>query len=1073
MFLKQLETAGFKSFADKIDVKFVPGVTAVVGPNGSGKSNITDAIRWVLGEQSARSLRGSKMEDVIFSGSETRHSKGYAEVTLTLDNEDHTLPLEYEEVQVTRRVYRSGESEFYINQEVCRLKDIVDLFMDSGLGREAFSIISQGKVEEILSSKPKDRRVIFEEAAGVLKYKQRKRKAEAKLEETEDNLYRVKDILSEIENRVEPLKEQASIARDYLEKKEELESEEVALLVTQIEDMHEEWRTLEAHIEGQRKQEQELSAKLEQKQAEVKSKREDISRVDALLEETHGRMLQLTKELEGLNGKRELFQEKKKHYEEKKETLENDRVTLREELGSLEETLKTEKERRDEKKRIEKETKKQIEMTASALYEEIDTIEESVESLKADYIDLLNEQAAKRNEKQHLKKRADQLHTNRSDARTNELREDIKRMKDEHQDISEKLTPLETEESQLNQQLKDTEKQWKQTKQSYEEWQQKLYQGYQYMESIRSKKGALEEMKESFAGYFQGVKAVLKARDNGQLSGVEGSVLEKVSIPKPYITAVETALGAQAQHVITEDEASARQSIEWLKKTNQGRATFLPMESIKERSVPARTLEAIRNTNGFVGVASNLIHVESPYTTIIGNLLGHILIADSLETANIIAKQTGRKFKVVTLEGDVVNPGGSMSGGAKSGKSSSLFSQDQELKELTEKVADYEEKMKRAEKKVQSLKEDMNEQRDQLEKMEEKRSEITEKVRAQKEEKQKLQMSIDNHEERLAFLDREYVQQEEEYNKTNEDMLAIDQELNGLEQRIEDTQKEIDRLSKVKDEKEQNKDALKEKEQALKVDLATHQAEARNAEEKVRQMEAEYEQTASSLEKVEESYEELMEFFHSEETKEQLEEKIEIKKKEKERLSSELTDTKEERKTLQNEVEQLDATIRETGRMHSNFVQDLQSKEVKANRLDVELENLLRYLEEEYVTTYEKARTSYARVADVEEATTRVKLIKRGIEELGTVNLASIDEYEEIRERFEFLKGQEEDLLAAKGTLRTVMNEMDEEMERKFKETFQSIRGQFEHVFRQLFGGGKADLPLQTRMTFWKQEWKS
>ncbi|SDJ02495.1 chromosome segregation protein SMC [Salimicrobium halophilum] len=1060
MFLKQLETAGFKSFADKIDIKFVSGVTAVVGPNGSGKSNITDAIRWVLGEQSARSLRGSKMEDVIFSGSETRHSKGYAEVTLTLDNEDHTLPLEFEEVQVTRRVYRSGDSEFYINQESCRLKDIVDLFMDSGLGREAFSIISQGKVEEILSSKPKDRRVIFEEAAGVLKYKQRKRKAEAKLEETEDNLYRVKDILSEIEDRVEPLKEQASIARDYLEKKEELETEEVALLVTQIEDMHGEWQALEAYIEYHRKQEQELDEKVEQKQTEVENKREETAHLDSLIEETHGTMLQLTKELEGLNGKRELFQEKKKHYEEKKESLENDRVKMRKELTSSEEALKEAKEHKRKKKRIEKDTKDQIDRTASALYEEIDTIEQTIESLKADYIDLLNDQAAKRNEKQHLKRRADQLKTNQSDERTTELREELTKMKGTHQDIVEKLHPLEAEEVQLTTELKEKEDQWKQTKQSYEEWQQKLYQGYQHMESLRSKKGALEEMKESFAGYFQGVKAVLKARDNRQLKGVEGSVLEKVTIPKEFMTAIETALGAQAQHVITADEASARNAIEWLKKTNQGRATFLPMEAIKERFVPERTLEGVRKESGFVGVASALIQVDSKYNAILRNLLGHILIADTLETANAIARKTGRKFKVVTLEGDVVNPGGSMSGGAKSGKSSSLFSQEQELKDLTEKVADYEEKMKRAEKKVKSLKESMEEQERHLQKVEQKSSEVEKEVRTHREEERKLQFSIDNYEERLAFLDREYVQQKEEYDKTSKDMLAIDSDLDELEKKIEQTQQEIDRLTNVKAEKEQNKDALRKKEQELKVQLATHQAEARNAEEKVRQIEAEHKEKAASLQKVEESYEELMSFFHSEETKEELEEKINAKGEEKEALSSKLTEAKDKRRLLQTEVEDLDAVIRETNRIHSNFVQNLQDKEVKANRLDVELENLLRYLEEEYVMTYEKAKATYERVADVDEATTRVKLIKRGIEELGTINLAAIDEYEEVRERFEFLKGQEEDLLSAKETLRTVMSEMDQEMERKFKETFQAIRGQFEHVFRQLFGGGKADLTL-------------
>ncbi|SIS37741.1 chromosome segregation protein SMC [Salimicrobium flavidum] len=1060
MFLKQLETVGFKSFADKIDVQFVPGVTAVVGPNGSGKSNITDAIRWVLGEQSARSLRGSKMEDIIFSGSDTRRSQGYAEVTLTLDNEDKGLPLDYEEVQVTRRVYRTGDSEFSINKETCRLKDIVDLFMDSGLGREAFSIISQGKVEEILNSKPKDRRVIFEEAAGVLKYKQRKRKAESKLEETEANLYRVKDILSEIEGRVEPLKEQASIAKDYLEKKEELQSEEVSLLVTQIEDMHEEWQSLEETIEEHRKQERKLAEKAAQKEQEVADLRKEGASLDESIDETHGTLLQVTKKLESLTGKRELFQEKRKHYEEKKASLESDRVKLKEELSTLQQQIEEAKEDKQLKKQAEQETKNQLKTTATALYEEIETIEKSVDDLKADYIDLLNEQAAKRNEKQHLNKRLQQLVSHQSDERTKEMREQMNAVKKQHQEVCEKLQPLQKQEEELHVEYKDMDGQLKETKKNYEEWRQKLYQGYQYMESLRSKKTTLEEMKESFSGYFQGVKAILKAREDQSISGIEGSVLEAVTIPKHYITAIETALGAQAQHVITSDEKSARAAIEWLKKTNQGRATFLPMDAVKERFVPERTLQGIRGKAGFEGVASSLIEVGDEYCHVLEHLLGHILIAEDLQAANDLARTTGRKFKVVTLEGDVVNPGGSMSGGAKSGKSSSLFTQEQELSELKEKITDYEEKMKRAEKKVKSLKDSMEDQEQSLQRLEEKSDEIKEQVRVYREEERELQFSLSNYEERLSFLDQEYTQKQEEHDRIERDEQTIDRDLVELEEKISETQQEIDRLTGVKEEKEQNKEALVSKEQDLKVELATQQAEVKNATERLEQMGEEYKEKESALQQTEENYQELISFFSSGETKEEIEEKIRSEQANQESLSNKLTETKEKRRTLQERVDQLDGNLKEDHRIHSNYVQNLQDKEVKANRLDVELENLLRYLEKEYVMTFEKARETYPKVEDIDKATTKVKLIKRGIEELGTVNLAAIDEYEEVKERFEFLKAQEDDLLSAKQTLRSVMSEMDEEMERKFKETFQAISAQFDDVFKQLFGGGKAELKL-------------
>ncbi|SIS62733.1 chromosome segregation protein SMC [Salimicrobium salexigens] len=1060
MFLKNLETVGFKSFADKIDVQFVPGVTAVVGPNGSGKSNITDAIRWVLGEQSARSLRGSKMEDVIFAGSETRRSQGYAEVSLTLDNRDKTLPLEYDEVQVSRKVYRTGESEFLINKEPCRLKDIVELFMDSGLGKETFSIISQGKVEEILNSKPKDRRVIFEEAAGVLKYKQRKQKAEGKLEETEANLYRVKDILSEIEGRVEPLKRQASIASDYLEKKEDLKKEEVALLVTQIEDMDEEWKMLEETIENQRQQERKLAEKVAGQEQKIAEIREKSSYTDNSIEETHGQLLQCTKELESLTGKRELFQEKKKHYEEKKEALEHNQSKLREELKELEDLSREAEQTRTEKKQKVQNTKAELKTTASVLYEEIETIDETIESLKADYIDLLNEQAAKRNEKQHLNKRLHQLDTAHSDTRTKKLREELEDVKNQLKEVSEKLRPLEEEEQRLKDACDVKSKEWTETKNSYEEWRQKLYQGYQHMESFKSRKNALEEMKESFAGYFQGVKAVLKAREERKISGIEASVLEALSIPEEYMTAIETALGAQAQHVITENEKSARNAIEWLKKTNQGRATFLPLDAVKERFVPERTIENLRTLDGFIGVASALVEAEEKHRVIPDHLLGHIIIARDLQSANAIAKATGRKFKAVTLEGDVVNPGGSMSGGAKSGKSSSLFTQEQELKELRKKVADYDRKMQNAEKKVKNLKESMNEKEKSLRELEEENDSIKEQARRCREKEKELQFSLSNYEERLSFLDKEYSQQKEEQVRTEEDGKKIELELKDLEDKISRTSEEVDRLTLVKKEKEENRETLVAKEQELKVALATQKAEAENAEDHYAQVTSAYEEKQNALKEVEKNHTELMEFFDNKETKEEIEKKITVKKEQEKTLSDTLNNLKEKRRSYQEEMEELDTQLREDHRIHSNYLQNLQDKEVKANRLDVELENSLRYLEKEYVMTFEKAKSIYHRVDNTDEAVTRVKLIKRGIDELGNVNLSAIDEYEEVKERFDFLKDQEEDLISAKETLRNVMNEMDDEMKRKFEETFVQIRGEFNGVFNQLFGGGKADLKL-------------
>ncbi|RDY72185.1 chromosome segregation protein SMC [Halobacillus trueperi] len=1060
MFLKQLDTIGFKSFAERVTVDFVSGVTSVVGPNGSGKSNITDAIRWVLGEQSARSLRGSKMEDIIFAGSETRAPLNMAEVTLTLDNTDQALPLDYQEVSVTRRVYRSGESEFYINNQTCRLKDIVDLFMDSGLGREAFSIISQGKVEEILSSKAEDRRSIFEEAAGVLKYKQRKKKAEYKLSETQENLNRVEDIIWEIDGQLEPLKEQAAVAKDYLEKKDELKNVEISLLITQIQQVHGEWERILKELEEVRGQENELSEKIEANEASLKDQRDHVESLDASIENMQAKLLELTRDLENLEGKKQLMKERHKHFEENKSKLEEAYEDLSDKLVNLKAIAEEEAQKLKQIKEKRENTKQELNQTTQALKQDLHLIEDEIEDLKSEYIELLNKQAAKRNEKQLLEKQLDQIHSKKGSQidKFKDLRSERAKLEEKLTSMTAELETLTTQREELESQVQELNERYEKNKQTYQEWQEKLYKGYQYLENMRSKKEMLEEMKEDFSGYFHGVREVLKASQKGQLQGIHGAVLELIDIPSHLLTAIETALGAQAQHIVVEDEQTGRQAIHWLKTNNKGRATFLPLTSIQPRSVHGAA--SLSQQAGYVGVAADLIQYDTAHSKAIQHLLGHIVIAEGLEDANQIARVLNRKYRVVTLDGDVVNPGGSMSGGAKKQSKQSLFTREKELQELSEKIVAYDAKALDVESKVKKLKTTLAEQEEEKEQWNVKLSELKKEEYEKQSDQREMQLKLDHLNDQLQLFDQDQAQYDQDSHHADQQLTDLDETLRTLEEQLVSINTKIEELTTTKERQKEDEANLQERRQKLQIQLAEQESAVNNQKEKADRYQQEKDLIQQELRGNRVSYQQLMEVKDSNQTEDEIQAQIESTRTDKEETTSSIEMKRKERQELAADIQQAEAMLKELKRRHQNFIQDLQQKEVKANRLDVELENMLQYLQEEYVMTFEKAKRDYPGVDDIDKASTKVKLIKRAIEELGTVNLGAIDEYDRIKERYEFLKGQQDDLLEAKQTLHTVINEMDGEMKRKFEDTFTKIRAEFGEVFRTLFGGGRADLQL-------------
>ncbi|WP_226534670.1 chromosome segregation protein SMC [Fictibacillus halophilus] len=1062
MFLKRIDVAGFKSFAERIQVEFVQGVTAVVGPNGSGKSNISDAVRWVLGEQSAKSLRGSKMEDIIFAGSDNRKPLNVAEVTLTLDNEDQHLPLDYNEISISRRVYRSGDSEYLINKQQCRLKDIVELFMDSGLGREAFSIIGQGRVEEILSSKSEERRKIFEEAAGVLKYKTRKQKAEQKLFETQENLNRVEDILHELEGQVEPLKIQASIAKDYLEKKQELEIVETAVLVQEIEDLHERWEKQKTWVAKLQKQESELSVKVKQGESAIERARLDMQAMDESIDELQGALLSASETLEKLEGKKEVLKERKKNYDQNKTSLLEQIQQLKIKKEQLETQLLSEKSILAEKESQLKVVRKQVAEEESRLTVLEMDVEAELEKLKSDYFERLNEQTTIKNEMRYIEDQSKQ-----QNFKSSRLDEENNRFLQQREELKNKKEQAEKSYKEAESQLKKKQEEYQNLKSavSVEEQesrssQEKLYQAYQYIQQFKSKKEMLESMQDEYAGFMQGVKEVLKAKET-KLSGIEGAVAELLSVPSEVETAIETALGASMQHVVVDHEQNAMKAIRFLKQTRAGRATFLPLNIIKSRDISSADVHNARSADSFVGVAADLVQYDQKYKNIVGNLLGNIIISRDLAGANTIAKQVNYRYRIVTLEGDVVSPGGSMSGGSLKQKSSSLLSRQREVEVLIEKLASMEKQTLSLEEKVTNLKEKVTKNKEALDNLQAEGEKLRELEQELKSNLRELEIQEKSLNDRLQLYDREKHSFESERSAADSRLLNLKKKLENAVRSGNELEKTIADLTEKKKMHQSSKEELRETLTKLKIKAAELEQQVANQKEKSLRLEEEFADVGAKSKETEEDYWLLEEEMNSSSSGEDsLDEQIKQKRHEKNTALKLIAERRQERTESFRSIESMEVELKEAKRQYKQLSDGLRTEEVSINRLDVELETRLTHLREEYELSYEGAKQKHKLEMPLEDAKRKVKLIKMAIEELGVVNIGAIEEYDRVSQRYHFLTEQRDDLTEAKDTLYGVISEMDEEMKNRFEETFTSIRSHFGVIFKELFGGGRADLVL-------------
>ncbi|PTK31522.1 chromosome segregation protein SMC [Staphylococcus hominis] len=1060
VYLKSIDTIGFKSFADRTNVQFDRGVTAIVGPNGSGKSNITDAIKWVLGEQSAKSLRGSKMEDIIFSGAEHRQAQNYAEVQLKLDNSTRELQIEADDVIVTRRLYRSGESEYYLNNDRARLRDITELFLDSGLGKEAFSIISQGRVDEILNAKPVDRRQIIEESAGVLKYKKRKTESLQKLGHTEDNLSRVEDILYDLEGRVEPLKAEASIAKEYLQLSKEMEHSDVVVTVHDINQYDEENRQLDErlnHLKSQQAEKEGQQAQLNQYLQKQKTQRQKLERDT---DHVNIDLITTTEEYEKFIGKLNVLEERKRNQSETNARFEEELDNLQYELKNVQDERELSLEQVSKLKKQHQSLNKEIKQLESKLNLTDAQHDEKLETIKNEYYELMSEQSEVNNDIRFLERTIQENETKKTrlDARLIEvfdqlkhIQKDIHQTEQAHTTTSQKMNVTEKD-------MRDVEYRLSEAKRIEATYEDKLYQAYRYTDKMRVRMESLETQAEDYSYFFNGVKHILKAKEN-TLSGIHGAVAEVIKVPSKLTQAIETALGASLQHIIVNNEKDGRQAIKFLKQRGLGRATFLPLNVIRARSLSHHIQNVARNFDGFINIASEAVEVNQTYQAVIDNLMGTTIIVENLKIANELARAIQYKARIVTLEGDIVNPGGSMSGGGMR-QSKSILAQKDELTTMKTQLNDYEEKTKEFEQQLQNQKEE-------VETLSNKYVDLSQQYHQLKATAHEETLTLDRLKKQETHIKSEHEEFEFEKNdgyqseKSRHTLKQQQLRLSEIQEQLKQLEKNIEVYSKLSKEGKENVSQVEKELNQKRSDVAVVKEKISHQTMSLERIDKQHAQINQQIIATKEK----IELFNSddmmgEKAFQQLQSSIQDKASQRDTLKQKLDTLKEQKESINEDIEIHEYKLEQCHQdllSIESFYQDIKAQQSK---LDVLINHAMNHLNETYHLTLERARETYQSDVPIETLRKKVKLTKMSIEELGSVNVNAIEQFEELNERYTFLNEQRNDLREAKQTLEQIIDEMDQEVKDRFKATFFEVQDYFTSVFQSLFGGGHAKLEL-------------
>ncbi|HGR1697757.1 TPA: chromosome segregation protein SMC [Streptococcus pneumoniae] len=1055
MYLKEIEIQGFKSFADKIKVVFDQGVTAVVGPNGSGKSNITESLRWALGESSVKSLRGGKMPDVIFAGTESRKPLNYASVVVTLDNHDGFIKDAGQEIRVERHIYRSGDSEYKIDGKKVRLRDIHDLFLDTGLGRDSFSIISQGKVEEIFNSKPEERRAIFEEAAGVLKYKTRRKETESKLQQTQDNLDRLEDIIYELDNQIKPLEKQAENARKFLDLEGQRKAIYLDVLVAQIKENKAELESTEEELA----QVQELlmsyyqkREKLEEENQTLKKQRQDLQ---AEMAKDQGSLMDLTSLISDLERKLALSK------------LESEQVALNQQEAQARLAALEDKRNSLSKEKYDKESSlallegnlvqnnQKLNRLEAELLAFSDDPDQMIELLRERFVALLQEEADVSNQltrienelensRQLSQKQADQLE---------KLKEQLATAKEK---ASQQKDELETAKVQVQKLLADYQaiaKEQEEQKTSYQAQQSQLFDRLDSLKNKQARAQSLENILRNHSNFYAGVKSVLQEKD--RLGGIIGAVSEHLTFDVYYQTALEIALGASSQHIIVEDEESATKAIDFLKRNRVGRATFLPLTTIKARTISSQNQDAIAVSPGFLGMADELVTFDTRLEAIFKNLLATTAIFDTVEHAREAARQVRYQVRMVTLDGTELRTGGSYAGGANR-QNNSIFIKP-ELEQLQKEIAADEASLGSEEAALKTL-------QDQMAALTERLEAIKSQGEQARIQEQGLSLVYQQTSQQVEELETLWKLQEEEIDRLSEGDWQADKE--KCQESLATIASEKQNLEAEIEEIKSNKNAIQERYQNLQEEVAQARLLKTELQGQKRYEVADIERLGKELDNLN---------IEQEEIQRMLQEKVDnLEKVDTELLSQQAEESKTQKTNLQQglirkqfelddiegQLDDIASHLDQARQQNEEWIRKQTRAEAKKEKVSERLRHLQNQLTDQYQISYTEALEKAHELENLNLAEQEVQDLEKAIRSLGPVNLEAIDQYEEVHNRLDFLNSQRDDILSAKNLLLETITEMNDEVKERFKSTFEAIRESFKVTFKQMFGGGQADLIL-------------
>ncbi len=1067
IFLKKIRLKGFKSFANKTDIEIEENITAVVGPNGSGKSNIVDAIRWVLGEQSAKNLRGSRMSDIIFSGSEELSPKKKASVTLFFDNSNGELPVEGQELTLGRQVEDDGRSDYLINGASCRLKDIEMLLMDSGLGSDGYSIVGQGRIDSIIKSKPDKMRLFFEEAAGIMKHKSRKEEAEKRLENTNTDLNRIYDIVDELEKRHDPLEKAAEKAKKYKGYKDQLSDLEISLLNKQWQEHSSEFEELSQKRKNVQKKLTEKESSYNALTYKLDNFKDNLKTVKNEKEEVSKQYFQNQNKVNEINNNLNVMKERKNNYIKNKDNLKEKLVQLKTELQQEESEVKKARENFELINSDQQNIKNEIDNLKSKIKnssKKIESLEQQIE-IKKNKIERKKEEIqAERSALERLKERVEI-----SKARLEEISESQAEISSKIGEKKDKAALVEAELKEIKAEIDETESFLKKLKEqvktgaeALEEGKDLLLETKENYQHYNSRLQLMEEMQDSYEGYYNGVRSILEKRE--QFSGLIDVVAEIVSVKAEYEQAIDTALGAKMQNIIVEDDQTARDAVQYLKKNNRGRATFLPLNMVNGSRLRNHYLNQLSQQEGFIGLAVDLVDFPKRLENIFNFLLGQIVVSDNLDHAVKMSKNSKRSFRIVTTEGDVVYPGGAISGGSSSSSSRDLIGRSRKIKELKKKKAKLQQKGKSLVKKLENDKKNLDQKQEKLES-------IKSKLQSLKMEENNIINRQNRIEENLNDLKVNQDQRNNNFSnldnnlKSSQNSIEAEQKkIKELKIEINDLNIDINDLRAALNIKKENMAEIEPQLKELELDGARISEKRNNAQEKLTEMQKNLEYKIEEIENCRQEIEAINSDLEKitdrrinlQQKKGKLEAAGEKLKERKENLTKELKDLEQQVEVKEKESKKLQQDL---NKIKDNFHQ----LDLDYTKLDDKLENIKSILLEDYsLEPAEIDMTNLIEIKDEDEAEveTKIKFLRQKMEKLHPVNEAAVEEFAELKERLDYLHEQQDDLKHARNSIELVISDIEESMEKMFAKTFYQVKEEFAKVFKALFQGGKAELEL-------------